>query len=96
MHCIIKCFMRNIFRNQGAMTFSIMTLTLKSFRIMDLFSTLSIMSLGICTKCHDLECHYPECRIVFMLSAVMLSGVSLNVVRLNVVAPKQIVTQKRQ
>jgi hypothetical protein len=51
---------------EGATTFSITTLSITTFCIIDLIVTLSIydsiMTLGVSIECHYDECRYAECR----------------------------------
>jgi hypothetical protein len=71
----------------GAMTFSIMTLSIKG-----LFLTLSISDAqhkrnSAYQKCQLFECLYAECRnlLIVVLSVIILSVVMLNVVMLNAI-----------
>ncbi len=61
----------------GATTFSIKTLTIMTFSIMDLIVTLGIMT-GI-----SIMCHYAV--PLFILNVIVLSVIMLNVIMLNVI-----------
>ncbi len=73
----------------SAMTFSITTLSIRSFYVTLSLSDSQQTTLGITIPCYYAECHYADSRILFaiMLNVVMLSAIMLSVVMLSVAAP---------
>jgi hypothetical protein len=61
-----------------------MTLSITTFRIIDLSVTFSIRA-----ERHYADCHYAKCQIlfIFILNVVRVGVVVLNVIMLSVVAP---------
>jgi hypothetical protein len=73
-------FLPPIFTYQGAITLSIVTLSIKTYSIKGLFVTLSINDTHITALCHD-----GDSGILFIV--ILPSVILLNVVMLSVVAP---------